>query len=133
MKKVLLAVAFMLVANLGMAQQEAFKKDVLKYFQVSGMSDGFADVVNMMSENIPADKKEAFKKEVTASIDDILNKMALLYMKELTPEDIKSAIKFYETPAGKKLVTASKSDLLNNLSEEWGAKIGEIMAKYGQQ
>lgn len=133
MKKIFFAALFVLVANFAMAQ-DAYKQDVLKYLELSGQAKTFEMITKDLVKNIPAEKQADFKKELDASIKDLMGKIADIYVKEFTHDDIKAAIKFYESPAGKKI--SSKSDVLFEKSQavgqEWGMGLQSIMMKYMQ-
>jgi hypothetical protein len=132
MKKLLLAVAFMLVAQMGMAQDAAFKADAVKFLNISGTASTFEMMTKDIVKNAPADKQAAFKKDLDASIQELIGKMADLYMTEFTHEDIKAMIKYYETPVGKK--AAAKTGVLFEkgqvVGQEWGMGLQSIMMKY---
>ncbi|WP_159799601.1 DUF2059 domain-containing protein [Flavobacterium sp. MK4S-17] len=137
MKKVLLAFAFLLVAQIGSAQANSeFKKDVLKYIELSGVAATYEKLVDQFSQSIPAEKQAEFKKEIKTSINGLVDKTADLYMKELSHEDIKAAIKFYESPSGKKISALTQSDSFmekaQSLGQEWGMSVQGIMMKYMQ-
>lgn len=133
MKKLFIAAMFMLMANVAFAQ-DAFKQDVIKYLEISGQTKTFEMITKDLAANIPADKQAEFKKELNASIKDLVAKIADVYVKEFTHDDIKAAIKFYESPAGKKI--AGKSDVLYEKSQlvgqEWGMGLQTLMMKYAQ-
>ncbi len=130
MKKLLFTFAFVLIANLGMAQSQAFRDDVMKYFDVSGTSKGYEKMISTLSANVPAEKQADFKKAVEVRIKDLQDKMADYYMSHLTHDDIKAAIQFYESPAGKKIVETSQSEELMKLAEKWGLSLSEVMMEY---
>lgn len=132
MKKLLVAVAFMLVAQMGMAQDAAFKADAVKFLNISGTASTFEMMTKDIVKNAPADKQAAFKKDLDASIQELIGKMADLYMTEFTHDDIKAMIKYYETPVGKK--AAAKTGVLFEkgqvVGQEWGMGLQSIMMKY---
>lgn len=133
MKKLVAAFILLLIANVGFAQN-TFKQDVVKYLELSGQKKTFELVTKDIVSNIPAAKQEAFKKDLDASINDLMGKMADIYMTELTHDDVKAAIKFYESPAGKKI--SSKTEVLYTkgqaAGQEWGMGLQEKMMKYMQ-
>ncbi len=133
MKKLFFTVAFILIASAGFAQ-DAFKKDVLKYLELSGQATVFEMLTKDFVNNIPAEKQAEFKKELKISLDELKGKMADMYMTEFTHEDIKEFIKFYESPAGKKLT--AKSEVLYKkgqaIGQEWGMGLQGLMMKYAQ-
>ena len=122
----------MLVAQMGMAQDAAFKADAVKFLNISGTASTFEMMTKDIVKNAPADKQAAFKKDLDASIQELIGEMADLYMTEFTHEDIKAMIKYYETPVGKK--AASKTGVLFEkgqvVGQEWGMGLQSIMMKY---
>lgn len=133
MKKVLFAFALLFTAQITFAQ-DAFKQDIVKYLNLSGQRATFEMMLKDLPKQVPAEKQADFKKELDTAIDDLMNKMADIYVTEFTHDDIKAAIKFYESPAGKKFT--SKTELLyekgNAIGQEWGMGIQSIMMKYMQ-
>ncbi len=132
MKKVFLSIAFVLIAQMSMAQNANFKADVLKLISISG-ADGAMKVAKLQISNIiRVDKKENFSKEFDASLPSMYEKMANIYMEIYTPEDIKGMIVFYESPVGKKM--SEKSGELTQKTmqagQEWGKELQAIMEKY---
>ena len=131
MKKIIFVFAFLLVAQLGSAQN-TFKQDIIKYFEISGANKAYDKMEEQMSKNIPAEKQAGFKKDIEAAIVVLKDKMADYYMKNLTQEEVKAIIKFYESPAGKKMVAAAASPELMKIAEDWGAGLSETLMKYMQ-
>jgi hypothetical protein len=132
MKNVFLSIAFVLIAQMSMAQDAKFKADVLKLISISG-ADGAMKVAKLqILEIIPKDNKENFSKEFDASLPSMYGKMANIYMEIYTPEDIKGMIVFYESPVGKKM--SEKSGELTQKTmqagQEWGKELQGIMEKY---
>ena len=117
-----------------MAQDADFKKDVLKYLEVSGQSSNIKTALKEISKSVPDAKKAAFNVELDAAIQDLMSKTADMYMTEFTHEDITAFLKFYDTPAGKKLT--SKSDTLTekgqDIGKDWGQGLQGMMMKYMQ-
>ncbi len=133
MKKLFFTIAFVLVSQLGFSQ-DAFKKDILRYLEISGQVNTFRMLTKDLSSNIPESKRADFQKELDASINDLMSKMADMYMTEFTHEDIKSLLKFYDSEVGKKL--ASKTEVLyakgQQVGQDWGQGIQSLMMKYMQ-
>ena len=134
MKKLLLIVAFVLTANAGFAQTDAFKADVKKFMELAGSTAQMEMAKKQVMSMIPADKQEAFSKEFEASLKPILEKQQKFYLTEMTHDEIKAAIKFYESPVGKKI--AEKSVKLNEQMipeiQSWSMELQGIMMKYMQ-
>ena len=140
MKKLLIAVAFMFVAQVSLAQtapaakaaDPAFKKEVLRLLELSGTNAQYEALISPIIKSAPADKQADFKKEITESLKGLTDKIADIYMQEFTPEDVKAMIKYYESPVGKK--AASKAGVLAEKGQaagmEWGQSLQGIMMKY---
>jgi hypothetical protein len=133
MKKLLLTLVVLFAAQLTFAQ-DAFKQDVIKYLNASGQRKTFELLVGDLVKQVPAEKQADFKKELNTSLDDLISKMADVYMTEFTHDDIKAIMKFYDSPIGKKLT--EKAEVLyekgNAVGEEWGMGLQAIMMKYMQ-
>ncbi|ESU29542.1 hypothetical protein FLJC2902T_00070 [Flavobacterium limnosediminis JC2902] len=135
MKKVILTFAFVLVANLGMAQtNEAFKKDVLKLIEVTGSAGQMKVAKDQILKMVPKEKHAAFLVEFEATMPALYDKMAEIYMQEYTQEDIKAILKFYETPIGKKMSEKAGIIAEKNMAagQEWGMGLQGMMMKYMQ-
>jgi len=136
MKKLVVAVAFVLAAQVGMAQtqDEAFKKDVLKVLEMSGSNAQMKSAKDQILKMIPAEKQAAFLVEFEATLPALNDKIAKIYMETYTPEDVKSMLKFYESPVGKKI--ADKAGVLFEKSQaagqEWGEGLQGMVMKYMQ-
>lgn len=138
MKKLFIAVAFMLVAQAGIAQttakaaDPAFKKEVMRLLELSGANAQYEALINPIIKSAPAEKQADFKKEVMESLKGLSDKIADVYMQEFTQDDVKAMIKYYESPVGKK--QASKAGILAEKSQavgmEWGQSLQGIMMKY---
>lgn len=134
MKKLLIAVAFLLVANLGMAQDAAFKADVEKLIQLAGANAQMDIAKKQVVAMVPADKKEAFSKEFDAIIKPVREKQVAFYLKEFTADEVKQLIKFYESPLGKKMSEKAVKQAETSIadSQEIGMEIQGLMMKYMQ-
>ena len=132
MKKLLLSIAFLLIAQITIAQDASFKADVLKLISISGADAQIKLVKPQILNMVPENKKENFSKEFDASIPSLLDKMSNVYMEIYTPADIKAMIVFYESPVGKKM--SEKAGELGQKSmqagQEWSKELQGIIAKY---
>ncbi len=134
MKKIIVTVAFLAVANFGMAQDATFKPDVLKVIQMSGGAASMELAKDQVSKMIPEAKRAAFLVEFNATMPALYDKLADIYMKEYTHDEIKEMIKFYESPVGKK-ITAKSTTIAQQgakAGEEWGQQLQPMMMKYMQ-
>ena len=134
MKKLLVAVAFAFVTHIGFAQDEAFKKDVLRVIEMSGATNQMKSAKNQILQMVPKEKQAAFIIEFDATLPSLYDKLATIYMEEYSKEDIKAMIAFYESPVGKKI--NEKSGVILEKSQaagqEWGQGLQTMMMKYAQ-
>ena len=132
MKKIIL-VAFVALFSFTVNAQDKdqFTKDTEKLMVIL-MKPSFKPVIKQFSSMVSDDKKEAFKKDVEATMPELYSKMAKLYMEEFTHDEIKELLKFYATPVGKKM--AEKSGDMSQkgmmIGQSWGMKIQGLLGKY---
>ena len=133
MKKVIITLALVLVAQFGFSQvDEAFKKDVLKVIEKSGGGAQVNAAKKQVLAVIPAEKQTAFLVELDVILNKIQDETAKIYMQEYTKEDIKAMLAFYESPVGKKMT--AKAEILSTKSQESmmsvQTDVQELMSKY---
>ena len=134
MKKLILTFAFVAVAQLGFAQEDAaFKADVMKVVQRSSGAQ-IEGAKKQILGMIPEDKQTAFLVEFDALIAKANESTAKIYMEEYTKEDIKAMLAFYDSPVGKKMdqkaaaITTKSQEAMGELQGE----IQEVIGKYAQ-
>lgn len=133
MKKFILTVAVVLIAQLGMAQ-DSFKQDVLKVIEKSGAAGPIKNVKDQVIGNIPEAKQAEFSKEFDATLPALYDKMAVIYMETYTHDEIKEMLRFYESPIGQK-ISANSGELMKKSTaagQEWGMQLQSMMMKYMQ-
>lgn len=133
MKKMILTLAFVCIAQLGFSQvDEAFKKDVLKVIENSGAANQMKAAKGQILKMIPEAKQAAFIVEFDATLPALYDKLAAVYMDVYSKEDIKAMLTFYDSPVGKKM--AENSGVLMEKSQtaaqEWGQGLQGMMMKY---
>lgn len=127
MKKLLLAFAFILVSQIGFAQENASKEDVSELIEKSGNSGQMSAARTQMLTMIPQDKHVAFLVDFDILMKKVNDATVEIYMQEYSKEDIKAMLAFYNSPVGKKM--AEKSEKIANKSQESMASLqGEIQA-----
>ncbi len=127
MKKLLLAFAFVLVSQIGFAQENASKEDVSEVIEKSGNSGQMSAARTQMLTMIPQDKHAAFLVDFDILMKKVNDATVEIYMQEYSKEDIKAMLAFYNSPVGKKM--AVKSEKIANKSQESMASLqGEIQA-----
>lgn len=128
----LFAVAFILTAHLGMAQDAAFKSDVEKLLDLSGSTAQMDVAKKQVIAMVPADKQAEFSKEFEASLKPVIQVQKDFYLNEFTHEEIKQIIKFYESPVGKKLAqkTSKLTESTMPAIQSWSMELQSIIMKY---
>lgn len=112
MKKLMLAVAFVLVCQFTFAQADAdFKKDVMKVLMTNGSGAQMMAAKGQILKMVPESKQAGFILEFDAMMPKFYENMADVYMKTYTHDDIKEMMKFYDSPIGKK-ITAKSGELM---------------------
>lgn len=134
MKKIIITFALVLVANLGMAQDAAYSKDVMRVVENSPTVNQIKAVKAQILKQIPDDKKAAFTIDFDASFPSLYDKLAKVYTETYTKEDIKAMLAFYDSPTGKKMTEkeAGLNEKAQESLKEWGEGLQSMMMKYMQ-
>lgn len=132
MKNLFITIAFLFVANFAMAQDAAFKADVLKVIEKSGAAAPMQMAKEQVMENIPLAKRADFSKDFDASLPSFYEKIAKIYMELYTHEEVKQMMAFYESPVGKKIASSMGEITKQSTAagQEWGMELQTIMMKY---
>ncbi|MBF0570851.1 MAG: DUF2059 domain-containing protein [Candidatus Omnitrophica bacterium] len=90
--------------------KEGFTEDkkalILKFIDVFGTRQALTKNFEVMLKQIEKDKPdEAQKLRERVNLDEIIERLLPIYDRNFTSEDLKAFIAFYESPAGKKLIT----------------------------
>src|SRR5216117_3520720 len=82
---------------------ETRRKEAERYLQVSPPKALFEDMADKMAANIPAHKREQFKKVMTTEVDiaALSKAMTDAMVKNFTTEELKALADFYGSPVGK--------------------------------
>lgn len=130
MKKIIFILVILVSAGT-YAQDDVFKSDALKLMELTSRPV-FNDFINQGREMVPEGKKDAFVSEAEASVNDLLVKIADVYMQEFTHEEIKDMISFYETPTGKKMAEKSVAVTMKTmqLSQTWFMALQQMAQKH---
>jgi hypothetical protein len=132
MKKFILTSMF-LCAFIVQAQDSAqFKTETIEFIKKTITEDTFTNAVTQIGVAVPEAKKEAYVKEARGTLSGLYGKMADLYMKEFTPEEIAQLNKFYDSDIGKKL-SKKQFELTQKgmqLGQNWGQEVQQIAQKY---
>ena len=133
MKKLVLSLALVCVAQFGMAQ-DSYKSDVIEVIELSTATTVVAVIVNQILPMIPEEKQADFKREFEATLPSLYEKKVPIYQKYFTHEEIKEMLKFYKSPLGKKIAENAQNLASDGMKigEDWGMEIQSIMMKYMQ-
>ncbi|WP_321279615.1 DUF2059 domain-containing protein [Marinifilum fragile] len=113
---------------------DEYAKDVKHLFQVNGSANSFKQSIKTMIEhfksqesNVPASYWEKTEEEfLKTSFDDLYNMIVPIYRKNLSHEDVKAMIAFFESDAGKRI--AQKTPAITAESMQvgmiWGQEVG---------
>ncbi|MGB7785624.1 MAG: DUF2059 domain-containing protein [Salinimicrobium sp.] len=134
MKKLLFAFFLMFIGYQSQAQENlSFEQ---KATQLIKMTSGqqFDIMLDPVVKMVPEKNREAFKKEMMASLDDIYLRFAEVYMENFTEAEIDKILAFYNTPVGKKMVaiTPELTKKGMEIGQQWGQELQPIMMKYMQ-
>lgn len=134
MKKILLLGALALSLNVIAQEKDSFKAETIEFIKLTGTGSAFQGAIEQLGVMVPEDKKEAYLIEAEGTLDGLYEKIAELYMKEFTQEEIGDLVQFYNTDLGKKL--ASKQMLLSQqgmmLGQTWGMEVQQIAQKHSK-
>lgn len=134
MKKIIFFFILMLAGFQSQAQDNsAFQEKAIKLIQMTS-GQQFDIMLDPLVKMVPEDKQEAFKKEMMASLDDIYEKFAQVYMENFTEAEIDQILAFYNTPVGEKMVAITPELTRKGMAigQQWGQELQPIMMKYMQ-
>jgi hypothetical protein len=134
------AVAIPIFAQSDDADHQAKLDDIRKLLDMNGgaatAKDTIAQMSGSMARAMPQVPKE-FWEEFTKELDpkELVELSVPSYDKYLTHDDVKELVKFYETPAGKKLASAQPKIALESMQagQQWGMALGQKVARKLQE
>lgn len=111
-------------------------QDIHKLMEITGAAALGAQVMQQLiptfrqsMPNVPQKFWDDFSKE--ANPNELVDRVAVIYDKYLTHEEVRQIIKFYETPVGKKLVSVLPQVTQESMvvGQNWGRELGERVVK----
>jgi hypothetical protein len=123
------------------AEDTAKQKDIRHLLQITGSGELGAQVMTQMLGNmkksfpaVPEKFWTDFMKEVHT--DELVDLIVPVYDRNLTHDDVKQLIKFYESPTGKKFVSVLPRITQESMivGEKWGRELAmKVMSKINAQ
>jgi uncharacterized protein len=103
MKKILL-LCFTIASFTMLAQENVdFKNETVEFLKLTGAGAAFESAIAQLGGMVSDENKAAYTQEANGTLVGLYDKMAGLYMKEFTQDEIKELIAFYHSDLGKKL------------------------------
>ncbi len=134
MKKIILSLSFLVIGLSSFAQQGNTLEDkAVKLIKLTA-GQQFDIMTEPIVKMIPEENRDAFKKELTASTQDLYLKMATVYTESFTEQELDKILAFYDTPVGKKMVAITPELIKKGMEigQAWGMELQPLMAKYMQ-
>lgn len=133
MKNITLVLFLFVTVSIQAQETSDFKKETIEFIKLTGSGAAFDDAIAQIGTMMVSEaNKEAYRKEANATLDDLYDKLADLYMTEFTQEEIKELVAFYNTDLGKKLADKQLSLTQKGmmLGQSWGMELQAIAQKY---
>tara|TARA_B100001287_G_scaffold67391_1_gene55194 strand:+ start:177 stop:587 length:411 start_codon:yes stop_codon:yes gene_type:complete len=126
MKKYLIPFFLFFCFHTNFSQTDSYKNTLVEFMKVQGdyetLYSTFDQMVLMMGVDSSDETYKDLKEEM---IVNLIDKMVPLYKKYYSEDELREAIKLFQTPIGQK-IAESKSLILNEsmqLSMQWGMEI----------
>lgn len=133
MKKLLLTLSVVALSYSSFAQETTSSEEA-KAIQLIELTSGqqFDIMTEPIVKMVAEDKREAFKKELAASTEQLYKKMAVIYTESFTEAELDEILAFYDTPVGKKMVALTPEITKKGMEigQAWGMELQPMMAKY---
>jgi uncharacterized protein len=123
------------------AEETQKQKDIRKLLKITGSGELGTQVMGQMIGNmkkampqVPDKFWADFMKEVHT--DELVDLIVPVYDRNLTHDDVKELIRFYESPTGKKFVSVLPKITQESMvvGEKWGRELAmKVMTKLQQQ
>jgi hypothetical protein len=132
--KMKLILIFSLVSTIASSQNSDFENNIRKMLEIQGIERNWETAINQMikmqkesNPDIDLEFLNRFQKKVLEdSYSKLFDLVVPIYKKYLTENEVKSIIEFYESEAGKSLIT--KTPMIFQESMTAGRKLGEEIA-----
>ncbi|SDM11151.1 DUF2059 domain-containing protein [Kriegella aquimaris] len=133
-KLVAIFIFLMITVTISAQENPEFKNQTIEFLKLTGTGAAFENAIGQIGATVPDLNRVAYTEEANTTLDGLYSKMADLYMKEFTPDEIKELVAFYNTDLGKKV--SSKQMALSQqammLGQAWGGEIQQIAQKHSK-
>ena len=133
-KLVAIFIFLMITVTISAQENPEFKNQTIEFLKLTGTGAAFENAIGQIGATVPELNRVAYTEEANTTLDGLYSKMADLYMKEFTPDEIKELVAFYNTDLGKKV--SSKQMALSQqamlLGQAWGGEIQQIAQKHSK-
>ena len=133
-KLVAIFIFLMITVTISAQENPEFKNQTIEFLKLTGTGAAFENAIGQIGATVPELDRVAYTEEANTTLDGLYSKMADLYMKEFTPDEIKELVAFYNTDLGKKV--SSKQMALSQqammLGQAWGGEIQQIAQKHSK-
>ncbi|QYA25988.1 DUF2059 domain-containing protein [Gramella sp. MT6] len=132
MKKLLFTIALVSIGFTAFAQQSSsIETKAIKLIELTS-GQQFDIMTEPLVKMVPEENREAFKKDLAQSTEELYKKMATVYTESFTEEELDKILAFYDTPVGKKMVavTPELTKKGMEIGQAWGMELQPLIAKY---
>lgn len=133
MIRTILFLCLMFTAFIVKAQDNTdYKEETIEFIKLTGSGNALDTAIAQLGVTVPEASKEVYLKEANATLEDLYDKLAEIYMNEFTEAEIKELSAFYHSDLGKKLAEKQLglSQKAMMLSQNWGMEVQSIAQKY---
>ncbi|SFU57372.1 hypothetical protein SAMN05216480_1085 [Pustulibacterium marinum] len=133
MRKLFLTIMlFVGVVSISHAQEDSYAKTLKTLFDLNGSKESYVAVLDQVAQMYKAQSPsnseavdEFINEMKSTSIDDLVQMLVPVYKKQLTEDDLKALIKFYQTPIGKKYAEATPAITSESMQvgQQWGMQL----------
>lgn len=132
MKKITLLTLFLFIGFSGFSQTD-YKQKTKQLIELTSGAQ-FDVMIQPLVNMVPEENRKAFKADIKASMDELYDKLAVIYMESYTEEDIDGILAFYNSPVGKKMIaeTPAITQKSMQIGQQWGMQLQPLIAKYSE-
>lgn len=133
MKKIFLTLAVMVSAVSFAQQKTEYDKNVEKLVALA-QAPMKKVMLSQFEKLVPTHKLPEFAKEVEATFPELLKNIEKTYKEIYTEQEVKDILKFYESPAGQKMLEKMPEITEKSMKagQDWAMKLQPILMKYVQ-